>query len=38
MKIEKCSDKSVYVTIDDWVFYIDNSTDEPIVDKWKENK
>ena len=34
MKIEKFSDKSVY----DWVFYIDNSTDEPIVEKWKENK
>ena len=38
MKIEKCSDKSVYVTIDDWVFYIDNSTDEQIIEKWKENE
>ena len=38
MKIEKFSDKSVYVTIDDWVFYKDHSTDEPIVEKWKENK
>ncbi len=29
----------MYVEIDDYVFYIDYSTDEPIIDKWhKYNK
>jgi len=24
----------MYVEIDDYIFYIDYSTDEPIIDKW----
>ena len=29
----------MYVEIDDYVFYIDYSTDEPMIDKWhKYNK
>ena len=34
MEIDQRSDESVYITIGDWVFYIDNSTDEQIVEKW----
>lgn len=37
MKIDVRSNKSVYVEIGDWVFYIDDSTDEQIVKKWKKN-
>jgi hypothetical protein len=35
MKIDKCSDQAVYITMDGWIFYIDNSTNEQIVKKWK---
>jgi len=38
MEIDQRSDESVYITIGDWVFYIDNSTDEQIVEKWKEKE
>tara|TARA_Y100001937_G_C7067024_1_gene306514 strand:+ start:161 stop:400 length:240 start_codon:yes stop_codon:yes gene_type:complete len=35
MKIDVRSDKSLYVTIGDYTYYIDDSTDEQIIDKWK---
>ena len=38
MKIDKRSDKSVYITINGWVYYIDDSTGEQIMEKWKESK
>ncbi len=34
MKIDKRSERSVYITIGDWVYYIDDSTNEQITDKW----
>ena len=37
MKIDIRSDKSLYVTMDDVTFYIDNSTNERIVDVWEED-
>ena len=36
MKIDKRSEESVYITINGWVYYIDDSTDEQIMDKWRE--
>ena len=30
------SDESVYITINGWVYYIDDSTGEQIIQKWKE--
>jgi len=38
MKIEVTSEQAVYVTIGDWVIYIDNSTGERIVTQWNEEK
>ena len=38
MKIDKRSDESVYITINGWVYYIDDSTGEQIMKKWKESK
>ena len=35
MVIDVRSDKSLYVTIGDYTYYIDDSTDEQIIDKWK---
>tara|TARA_B100001057_G_C22283004_1_gene731539 strand:+ start:221 stop:460 length:240 start_codon:yes stop_codon:yes gene_type:complete len=35
MEIDVRSDKSLYVTIGDYTYYIDDSTDEQIIDKWK---
>ena len=37
-KIEICSPdgRAMYVTIDGYVFYIDNTTNEQIMDCWKE--
>ena len=35
MKIDVRSDKSLYVTIGDYTYYIDDSTDDRIIDKWK---
>ena len=37
MEIDKRSEESVYITMGDWVFYIDNSTDEQIMEKWKKD-
>ena len=36
MKIDKRSEESVYITINGWVYYIDDSTGEQIMDKWRE--
>ena len=38
IKIDIRSDKVLYVTIKDWTIYIDNSTDEKIIDVWNEKK
>ena len=38
IQIDKRSDKSVYVTIGDWIIYIDNSTGEKIIDSWKKGE
>tara|TARA_R100000773_G_C4220132_1_gene118757 strand:- start:49 stop:288 length:240 start_codon:yes stop_codon:yes gene_type:complete len=35
MVIDVRSDKSLYVTIGDYTYYIDDTTDEQIIDKWK---
>jgi len=35
MEIDVRSDKSLYVTIGDYTYYIDDSTDEQIINKWK---
>ena len=37
MKIDIRSDKALYVTMDDVTFYIDNSTNERIVDVLTED-
>ena len=36
MIIDVRSEKCVYITIGDWIYYIDDSTDEQIMDKWKK--
>ncbi len=36
MKIEIKSDTSLYITINGYVYYIDDSTNEQIIDKWKD--
>lgn len=36
MKIDKRSKECVYITINGWVYYIDDSTGEQILQKWKE--
>jgi len=38
MKIEIKSKDCVYITINNIVYYIDDSTGERIIRKWKENK
>lgn len=38
MKIDVRSKDSVYITINGVVYYIDDSTGEQIIDKWKETK
>jgi hypothetical protein len=38
IKIDVRSKKSVYVTMKDWTVYIDNSTNEKIINSWKERK
>ena len=35
MKIDKRSKYSVYITIGNWIYYIDDSTGEQIMKKWK---
>ena len=36
MKIDQRSKESVYITMNGWVYYIDDSTGEKIITKWKE--
>jgi len=36
MVIEPVSDEAVYITINGWVYYIDDGTGEQIMEKWKE--
>ena len=38
MKIEIKSKDCVYITINNIVYFIDDSTGEKIMKKWKENK
>ena len=38
IKIDKRSEESVYVTIGDWVIYLDNSTGEHFIDTWKKGE
>ena len=38
MKIEIASPEAVYITIDNHTYYIDNSTDEQLMSKWRNNK
>lgn len=37
MKIDVRSEQSVFIEIDDYTFYIDNSTNEQIIDYWHKN-
>lgn len=37
MKIDIRTDRSLYVEIGDHTYYIDDSTDEQIISKWKTN-
>ena len=37
MVIDVRSDKSVYVIIGDCTFYIEESTDEAIIDRWRKD-
>lgn len=37
MKIDKRNDEVVYITINGWTYYIDDSTDEKIVERWPAN-
>ena len=34
MKIDIITKDCLFVEIDQWTFYIDNSTDEAIIEKW----
>ena len=36
MKIDVRSEESLYVTINGWTYYIDDSTNEQIITKWKD--
>ncbi len=38
IKIDIRSKESLYITIKDWTIYIDNSTNEKIIDVWNEKK
>jgi len=35
MKIEIQSEEAVFITVNNWVYYIDDSTGEQLVTKWK---
>ncbi len=37
MKIDIKTDRSLYIEIGDHTYYIDDSTDEQIISKWKTN-
>lgn len=36
MKIDKRTDEVVYITINGWTYYIDDSTGEKIAERWPE--
>ena len=36
MKIDVRSEQSLYITINGWTYYIDDSTNEQIITKWKD--
>ena len=36
MVVDVISSESVYITIGDWVYYIDDSTGEQIIQKWRK--
>jgi len=38
MKIDICNKNSLYIELNGWIYYIDDSTGEQIIDKFKENK
>ena len=38
MVVDMRSSESVYITINDWVYYIDDSTGEQIMHKWRKKK
>jgi hypothetical protein len=38
IKIDVRSEKCLYITIKDWTIYIDNSTNEKIIDVWNKQK
>ena len=35
IEVDVRSKNSMYITIDKWVIYIDNSTNEKIIDTWQ---
>lgn len=37
IEVDKRSESSVYITIGDWVVYLDNSTGEHIIDAWEKD-
>jgi hypothetical protein len=37
MKIDIRTDRSLYIEIGDHTYYIDDTTDEQIISKWKTN-
>lgn len=37
IEVDKRSESSVYITIGDWVVYLDNSTGERIIDTWEKD-
>ena len=36
LDIKVTSHLSLYITLNGWVYYIDDSTDEQIIEKWEE--
>ena len=38
MKIDIRAENCLYVEIDEHIYYIDNSTDEQIIEKWHKNE
>jgi|TARA_B100000900_G_scaffold394569_1_gene392128 hypothetical protein len=37
MKIDVRSEESCYIEINGWIIYLDDSTGEMIIDKWKKS-
>ena len=38
IKVDQRSDKCVYITIGNWTIYLDDSTNEKIIDHWIEGE